>query len=134
MSKQASSGTRPELDVRRALHRAGYRFRVSWPVPGLRRRTIDVAFTRRKIAVFVDGCFWHGCPAHSTIPGSNRAWWQEKLAANVARDQQTSRHLEELGWKVVRVWEHEPTGTAVERVGTAYIEAACPAAARTSVR
>lgn len=127
MSKQARSGTQPELELRRALHRDGYRFRVGWPVPGMRRRTIDVALTRRKIAVFVDGCFWHGCPDHSTLPQANSTWWQEKLAGNVARDVETSRHLEGLGWAVVRVWEHESTEVALARVAGAYADAACRA-------
>lgn len=134
MSKQARSGTQPELELRRALHRDGYRFRVGWPVPGMRRRTVDIAFTRRQVAVFVDGCFWHGCPVHGTLPQSNGSWWQEKLAKNVARDEQTSRHLEAFGWTVVRVWEHEPVTTAKERVALAYAEAACRGVARTGVR
>lgn len=108
-----------ELSLRRALHAAGYRFRVTHPVPGIRRRTIDIAFTRRRVAVFLDGCFWHGCPQHGTDPRSNSAWWAEKIASNRARDRDTDRHLIALGWSVVRVWEHEDLAEAVERVRVA---------------
>lgn len=97
-----------ELAVRRLLHAAGYRYRVHYPVPGLPRRTIDIAFTRVKIAVFVDGCFWHGCPDHGTRPRSNDRWWAVKIEANKSRDRDTTAHLEGIGWVVLRVWEHSP--------------------------
>lgn len=97
----------PELALRRRLHAAGLRYRVAWPVPGQRRRTIDIAFTRLRLAVYVDGCFWHGCPLHATFPRSNADWWQRKLAANRARDADVTAQLEALGWTVLRVWEHE---------------------------
>lgn len=116
MSGQGRRDTGPEVALRRALHAAGLRFRVVYPVPGQRRRSIDIAFTRRKVAVFVDGCFWHGCPEHGVRPRSNSAWWREKLAANQARDRDTDRVLEEQGWAVVRVWEHEPVVTALAHV------------------
>jgi DNA mismatch endonuclease (patch repair protein) len=90
------------------LHAAGYRYRVTYPVPGLPRRSIDVAFTRAKVAVFVDGCFWHGCPEHGTSPRANSAWWRAKIEANRARDRDTSARLAEQGWRVMRVWEHDP--------------------------
>lgn len=105
-----------ELAVRRLLHAAGCRYRVHYPVPGLPRRTIDIAFTRAKVAVFIDGCFWHGCPEHGTAPTSNRAWWATKLAANAGRDRDTASHLESLGWRVVRIWEHEDATGVVEIV------------------
>lgn len=107
MSAARRKDTAPELALRRELHARGLRYRVAYPVPGQRRRTIDVAFTRAKIAVFVDGCFWHGCPDHGTSPRSNSTWWGEKLAANIARDADTNRVLAELGWHVVRIWEHD---------------------------
>jgi len=116
MARQAESNTAPEIALRRALHAAGLRFRVAWPVPGMRRRTIDVAFTRAKVAVFVDGCFWHSCPEHATQPAANSAWWAGKLAGNVERDAATTAHLESLGWRVVRVWEHQPTVAAAALV------------------
>lgn len=109
-------GTLPELELRSALHRRGLRYRVDVaPVPGFRRRA-DVVLSRARIAVYVDGCFWHSCPEHATTPKSNREWWEEKLAANVARDRKTDRDLAELGWAVVRVWEHEDMEAAAERI------------------
>ncbi len=108
MSGLRRRDTRPELELRRLLHAQGLRYRVAYPIPGQRRRTIDIAFTRRRLAVFVDGCFWHGCPAHGTRPGgSNSAWWATKIAANQARDADSTRVLRDLGWDVLRVWEHE---------------------------
>jgi DNA mismatch endonuclease (patch repair protein) len=77
-------------------------------VPGNRRRTIDIAFPRGKLAVFVDGCFWHGCPEHGRVPGSNHTWWTEKIRRNCQRDANTAAHLERLGWQVLRIWEHVP--------------------------
>jgi DNA mismatch endonuclease (patch repair protein) len=104
------------MALRRELHRRGYRFRVNFPVPGLRRRTIDVAFTRQKVAVFVDGCFWHACPEHATWPKSNGDWWRQKLAANVARDDETASRLQGEGWRVVRIWEHATAEEALDSV------------------
>lgn len=98
----------PEMAVRRLLHAAGLRYRVAWPVPGQRRRTIDIAFTRARVAVYIDGCFWHGCPLHGTSPKANAAWWAEKIAANRARDADVTAQLHDLGWTVLRFWEHEP--------------------------
>lgn len=120
MSRQRRRDTEPEVALRRELFRRGYRFRVDLAVVG-RRRRVDIAFTRRKVAVFVDGCFWHSCPVHATIPNSNRDWWVEKLAANVRRDRESDRQLEQLGWIVVRVWEHEPAAMAADRVEAAIV-------------
>ena len=108
--------TAPELALRRVLHAAGLRYRVGFPVPGQRRRTIDVAFTRAQVAVFVDGCFWHGCPEHGTQPRSNSAWWTTKLSANQARDRDTDRVLAESGWTVLRIWEHEDPAVAADQI------------------
>lgn len=107
MSRQRNRDTTPEILLRRALHRSGHRYRVAWPVPALRRRTIDVAFTRRKLAVFVDGCFWHGCPTHGTTPLTNGDWWARKIERNRRRDLETASHLRGLGWTVIRLWEHD---------------------------
>lgn len=110
---QANKGrdTKPELKLRSALHARGYRFRVNYrPVAGL-RRTADIAFTRWKLAVFVDGCFWHGCPQHGTWPKSNEAFWKQKIEGNRLRDSDTTRRLADAGWTSVRLWEHEPIET-----------------------
>jgi DNA mismatch endonuclease (patch repair protein) len=116
MSRQRSRDTDPERALRSLLHRMGLRFRVHRrPVPGVRREA-DVVFVAARVAVFVDGCFWHRCPDHATSPRNNGAWWTAKLAANVARDADTDRRLAEAGWEVVRVWEHEDTAGAAERV------------------
>jgi DNA mismatch endonuclease, patch repair protein len=116
MSRQRRRDTDPEVLLRRRLHRLGYRFRVNYPLPGRRRRTIDIAFTRAKVAVFVDGCFWHACPEHATWPRANSAWWREKLEKNRARDAETDELLKEAGWRVVRVWEHADVDEALEEV------------------
>lgn len=105
-----------ERSLRSALHARGMRFRVTYKVPGLPRRTIDIAFTKAKVAVFVDGCLWHGCPHHGTAPRSNAAWWTEKISVNRARDADTTRHLEALGWRVIRIWEHIPLDEAVAAI------------------
>lgn len=110
------SATAPETALRRALHATGLRFRVQYVVPGLPRRKVDIAFTRWKVAVQVDGCFWHGCPAHGTSPHRNSEWWRWKIARNQARDADTDARLAELGWQVVHVWEHEDTAEACARV------------------
>ena len=116
MSRQRRQGTDPELELRRRLHALGLRYRVAWPVPGRPRRTIDVAFTRRRVAVLVDGCFWHSCPVHGTSPKANDAWWAAKLEANRRRDRDTDEALVSAGWTVLRVWEHEVPDIAVGRV------------------
>lgn len=111
--------TSTELEIRRALHARGLRYRVDFaPVPGLRRRA-DIAFTRARIAVFIDGCFWHGCPLHGTSPKRNADYWGPKLAANVARDRDTDQRLEDAGWHVLRFWEHEGPEAAASRIESA---------------
>jgi DNA mismatch endonuclease (patch repair protein) len=116
MSKQRRRDTGPEVAIRRILHRAGLRYRVAWPIPGIRRRTVDIAFPRVRVAVFIDGCFWHGCPDHKGKPAANSAWWAEKLAKNKARDALTSDGLLQQGWTVVRIWEHEDAAEAAARI------------------
>ena len=104
---QRRRDTRPELALRSALHARGLRFRVDRVVvPGMRSRP-DIVFGPSRVAVFVDGCFWHRCPDHGTFPTNNREWWGAKLDGNVARDRQADRQLEEAGWSVLRFWEHE---------------------------
>jgi DNA mismatch endonuclease (patch repair protein) len=108
--------TGPELAVRRAVHALGLRYYVDRrPLPGL-RRTADLLFPRVKIAVFVDGCFWHGCPVHHTVARTNADFWADKVRRNRERDADTDRRLNEAGWRVVRVWEHEPPAEAAQRV------------------
>lgn len=106
MSRASRRDTAPELALRRELHRRGRRYRVVMRVPGRNRRTIDIAFTRARLAVFVDGCFWHGCPEHGRVPTHNNSWWITKLAANQGRDRDTDEHLASEGWAVLRIWEH----------------------------
>lgn len=107
MSQLQRRDTAPELAVRRRLHSLGLRYRVAYPVPGQGRRTIDIAFTRAKFAVFIDGCFWHGCPTHGTSPRSNSEWWREKIDANQTRDRGTEELLVGIGWTYLRFWEHD---------------------------
>lgn len=110
--------TKPELQLRRALHRLGHRFRVDHrlDLPGGRVRP-DIAFTRRRVAVFVDGCFFHACPVHGTrVAIKNSNYWLPKLEGNVARDRRADALLRDAGWNVVRIWEHMPLDQAVAAV------------------
>lgn len=116
MSAARRRDTHPEVLLRRELHARGRRFRVALRVPGNYRRTIDIAFTRHRVAVFVDGCFWHSCPTHGTLPTANRDWWTTKLAANRARGADTDQLLRAAGWSVVRIWEHTPAAEAADLV------------------
>lgn len=110
--------TKPEVAVRRLLHAGGLRYRVgAQPEPDL-RRTADILFTKKRIAVFIDGCYWHGCPEHYTVPKANAAFWRDKLKRNRERDVETTRLLEERGWSVMRFWTHETPqeiAAAIER-------------------
>ncbi len=116
MSRQASRDTTPEVAVRKLLHASGYRYRLNERVPHMSRRTIDIAFTRAKVAVFLDGCFWHGCPEHATQPKSNAEWWRQKLDRNMTRDVETTAHLITEGWTVLRFWEHQPPVQVADQV------------------
>jgi DNA mismatch endonuclease (patch repair protein) len=101
-----------ELALRRALFSLGLRYRIEVTLPGTRRRA-DIVFSRAKLAVFVDGCFWHGCPVHGTWPKTNADWWRAKIEANRRRDRDTDRRLKREGWTVLRFWEHlDPTEAA----------------------
>ena len=116
MQSNRSRDTKPELALRSAVHALGLRYRVSAkPLPGL-RRTADLVFPTARVAVFLDGCFWHGCPQHATRPKSNAQWWQSKLDKNMARDRGTSAHLEAAGWTVLRFWEHEDPADIADAV------------------
>ena len=120
MSTLARRDTAPELALRRELHARGFRYRVQTRVPGNNRRTIDIAFTRVKLAVYVDGCFWHGCRTHHVRPRANSDWWRWKMERNQARDRDTDRLLAERGWHVVRLWEHVPIPNAADQVAETY--------------
>jgi DNA mismatch endonuclease (patch repair protein) len=116
MSKVRNKDTAAEMAIRSELHRRGYRYRVNLSVPEAGRSRPDIAFTKRRIAVFVDGCFWHKCPEHATSPRSNEQWWATKLDVNVRRDRSIDRALREAGWTVLRVWEHERPSVAVDKI------------------
>lgn len=119
MRAQRRRDTAPEVALRRELHRRGARFFVDRaPLRGLRRRA-DLVFPRKRVAVYVDGCFWHSCPQHATFPKNNAQWWADKLAANVVRDRDTDARLAGAGWTVVRIWEHEDPAEAADRVQAA---------------
>jgi DNA mismatch endonuclease (patch repair protein) len=120
MSTLARRDTKPEVALRQALHKRGLRYRVQLKVPGNRRRTIDIAFTRARLAVYVDGCFWHGCPQHHVLPRANSDWWQWKVDLNRARDASTNADLREAGWQVLRIWEHTDPEEAADSVARAY--------------
>lgn len=112
--------TGPELRVRRLLHSRGWRYRVDHKIStGVLVVRPDIVFEKRRVAVFIDGCYWHCCPDHGTSPRVNSAYWSDKLARNVERDERVSRALEEAGWTVIRVWEHVPASEAVERIESA---------------
>lgn len=116
MRANRSRDTGPELALRRLLHERGLRYRVDAPLPMNRRRRSDILFSRARIAVFVDGCFRHGCPDHSVPLSANRAFWEEKITRNRQRDSETNRLLQDAGWMVLRFWEHETPREAADRV------------------
>lgn len=108
--------TSSELALRSAVHRLGLRFVVdSRAIPGVRRKA-DLIFTRQRLAVFMDGCFWHGCPVHYTVPVAHADFWHKKLITNRLRDAETDRRLAQSNWTVRRVWEHEDPVAAAQRV------------------
>ena len=114
MAKVRQKGTDAEMALRRVLHRRGLRYRVDYEVLKKPRRVADVAFPGLKIAVFVDGCFWHGCPEHATWPKQNAEFWRQKIKANRLRDADTNSRLLAAGWTVLRFWEHESPIKAAE--------------------
>lgn len=116
MSKQRTRNTSAEVALRRELHGLGLRFRLHRRPEATLRREADIVFGPAKVAVFLDGCFWHGCPLHATSPRANSDWWAQKLRANRERDLDTNGKLSAAGWQVVRVWEHEAPGEAARRI------------------
>ena len=130
MRANRRTDTKPELALRRALHRQGFRFRKDYRLDladGKRVRP-DIAFTARRVAVFVDGCFWHACPEHGSKPSANVWYWEPKLRRNVERDRAADVALAAAGWNVVRVWEHEPLEAAMMAVLAALARTGPPGA------
>ena len=103
MSRIRGKDTVPELLLRKALWSIGLRYRVHYKLPG----RPDIVFVKHKIAIFVDGCFWHGCPEHGVRPKTNSSFWDKKIQGNIERDKKNQQKLEEMGWTVLRFWEHE---------------------------
>jgi len=118
MQSNRGRDTSPELAVRQLLHATGLRYRVDFAPLGGRRRA-DIVFTRKRVAVFIDGCFWHGCPIHATRPKTNADYWGPKLDRNVERDLETTASLESAGWTVLRFWEHEAPTNVAEAISKA---------------
>lgn len=116
MSKQRRRDTQPELLVRQILHSRGIRYRVDTrPEPGLRCKA-DIMWKGLHLIVFIDGCFWHGCPEHATRPKANQEWWARKLDGNIWRDRRTEAELAARGWRVLRFWEHEEPVTVADAI------------------
>jgi DNA mismatch endonuclease (patch repair protein) len=125
-SMRANRGrdTGPELAIRRYLHAWGLRYRVNWPIRlGGRPLRPDVVFGPSRVAVFVDGCFWHGCPEHATWPVSNAEFWRRKIETNRSRDVTQTDRLEQAGWTVLRFWEHEDPQEAAVRIASTVVGA-----------
>lgn len=118
MKAQGRRDTKPELAIRSLLHRMGLRFYVECPVIKGSRRRADVVFPRQKVAVWVDGCFWHGCPDHARLPATNSQYWRTKIERNKLRDSDTDERLSETGWVSIRIWEHENPTTAALAIAT----------------
>jgi DNA mismatch endonuclease, patch repair protein len=133
MRANRRTDTKPELVLRHALHRLGYRYRKDYrlDLDSGRRVRPDIVFTARKLAVFVDGCFWHACPEHGSKPKANEWYWTPKLVRNVERDRTNDAALMLAGWTVVRLWEHVPVDEAVTTVVTALAEASATAKSTT---
>jgi DNA mismatch endonuclease (patch repair protein) len=119
MRAQRERDTGIEREIRSRLHARGLRFRVHRRLLKGSRREVDVVFPGAKVAVFVDGCFWHGCPEHGTWPRNNADFWRRKIEGNVERDRDTDARLEADGWTVLRVWEHEAPADAAARIADA---------------
>lgn len=116
LQRQGRRDTKPELQIRSLLHRRGLRFRVDRkPLPDQRFRA-DIVFGPAKVAVFIDGCFWHGCPIHGSVPKNNRHWWKEKLLANEERDRRADAALTTQGWLSMRFWEHQSPDDVAEAI------------------
>jgi DNA mismatch endonuclease, patch repair protein len=122
MSRTRQRDNARELSLRSALHHLGFRFRLHQRMFEGSTRTADIVFPRAQLAIFMDGCFWHGCPVHASWPNTNADWWRKKIEANRRRDRDTDERLAAGGWEVLRVWEHEKLEEAVVRVEVALRE------------
>jgi len=111
MQGNVSRDTKPELRVRQILHARGLRYRVHFKLPGMPRRRADIAFPRQQVAIFIDGCFWHGCSEHFRLPKTNVDYWEAKTSGNRERDRNTDQVLAESGWHILRFWAHEDPET-----------------------
>lgn len=116
LARVRQKDTATELRLRRTLHARGLRYRLHVPLLKKPRRVADIVFRRRKLAIFVDGCFWHGCPQHGTSSKSNAEFWRDKIETNKKRGLDTNKRLTEAGWRVLRVWEHEDAEDAANRI------------------
>lgn len=125
MRANRSRDTGPEIALRAALHRRGLRYRVHYPIvlPDGRRVRPDIVFSKARLAVFIDGCYWHGCPQHGSVPVRNRQFWAEKLRRNRARDAQQMAGLAATGWSGMRIWEHELLGEGLNAIAACVEEA-----------
>lgn len=125
MQRQGREQTACELAVRSAVHARGLRYRLHQRPEKELRRQADLVFRRARVAVFVDGCFWHGCPLHGTIPKTNSEWWWKKIRRTQQRDRETDERLGQAGWLVIRIWEHEEPGDAATRIENAVRSRTC---------
>lgn len=108
--------TNCEMILRRELFKRGLRYRVNTAPEGFVGQRADIVFPRQRVAIFVDGCFWHRCPTHGSSPRHNRDWWDQKLSANCERDRRNTQCLESKGWRVLRIWEHEDAALAADAI------------------
>lgn len=122
MKKVRVRDTGPEMAIRRLLFAAGMRYRVNYRPkdPDIGRSSIDIAFPGKRIAIFIDGCFWHECPDHGELPKANREWWEKKFAENRERDARITVQLEKSGWRVLRFWEHESPEEVIALIGNSH--------------
>ncbi|MCV9961950.1 very short patch repair endonuclease [Pararhizobium sp. BT-229] len=126
MQRTARKDNDFERTVRSLLHAQGLRYRIHYPLPGLKRTTCDIAFPRLKVAVFLDGCFWHGCAIHPPSVKKNTDFWLKKIEGNRARDTRATAHLFEIGWTVLRFWEHEAVDVIVGAISATVTETRFP--------
>lgn len=120
MKSNRRRDTKPELAIRRLLHARGLRYRVDVPLDFDRRRRADIVFPSARLVVFIDGCFWHGCPDHYSVPVAHGEFWAAKRLKNISRDDETTRRLTQDGWIVKRYWEHEDPTTVAHDVESTY--------------